>query len=415
MIHQDIASLAKPITSFLPDPDNARKHDPKNLAAIKASLVKFGQRKPIVCQQTDSGLIVRAGNGTLEAAQSLGWQELAAVVITEDNVTATGYAIADNRTAELADWDLGVLDETLFSLQRDGVDLLDLGFSEEDLAKLLPKEIEAVEGEDDVPEVVETICKPGDLWLLGEHRVLCGDSTDVLQVERLMNGQKADMVFVDPPYGVSYTKKNEYLNSITRGHRLTNAIKNDDMKPEEMNEFWFSVLSNIYIASSDKCSYYICSPQRGDLMMMMMMSIIRAGWQLKHILIWVKNNHVLGRGDYNYKHEPILYGWKAKGTHKFVGGGRCKTTVWDFNKPLKNDLHPTMKPVELCQEAILNSSEDGEIVLDTFLGSGSTLIASDKISRRCYGLELDPNYCDVIIARWEKFTGKKATLEVPHA
>lgn len=213
---------------------------------------------------------------------------------------------------------------------------------------------------------------------------MCGDSTDLACVERLMGGDKADMVFTDPPYGVSYA---------------------------DNNEFWFTVLSNVHIATSNQASYYICSPQGGDLMMMMM-SIIRAGWQLKHMLIWVKNNHVLGRCDYNYKHEPILYGWKEDGTHEFVGGGRCKTSVWDFNKPLKNDLHPTMKPIELCEEAILNSSRQGQITLDPFLGSGSTLIAAEKTSRKCYGMEIDPHYCDVILTRWEKFTGKTAELQV---
>lgn len=392
------------ISALVFDPVNARKHDEKNLKAIKGSLAKFGQQKPIVVNQ--DGVVI-AGNGTLAAAQELGWQNINVVRTELTGSEAIAFAIADNRTSELAAWDDEILGKTLKALQDENFDLSAIGFEDFSFEEA---KLEPGCGEDDIPEKVEPKTKLGDMYQLGGHRLLCGDSTDVLQVERLMGGEKADMIFTDPPYGVSYADKNSYLNAIAPAKRIQVAIENDHMKPKEMNEFWFTVLSNAYVVTSNKASYYICSPQGGDLMMMMMMSIIRAGWQLKHMLIWVKNNHVLGRCDYNYKHEPILYGWKEKGTHDFVGAGRCKTSVWDFNKPLKNDLHPTMKPIELCEEAILNSSHKEQIVLDLFLGSGSTMIASEKSGRRCYGMELDPHYCDIIVARWEKYTGKTAVL-----
>lgn len=395
------------IASLSYDPANAMGHPDENIEAIKGSLKRFGQQKPIV---VDAKGVVRAGNGTLRAAIALGWTD---IVVTRSDLTGselTAYALADNRTSQLGQWDMGVLGATLKALQDEGFPLPEIGFGDDFLKVLEPELPPGLTDPDDVPASAETRCKAGDLWVLGRHRLLCGDSTQLDLVERLMGGEMADLLFTDPPYGVSYGDKNAFLNAISRGNSIQIPIKNDHMKPDEMNEFWADILTNVYAVTSNKASYYICSPQGGDLMMMMMMSIIRAGWQLKHMLIWVKNNHVLGRCDYNYKHEPILYGWKTEGTHEFIGEGRCKTSVWDFPKPKKNDLHPTMKPVDLYAEAILNSSRRDGLVIDPFLGSGSTLIACEKTGRRCYGLELDEHYCDIIIKRWEDFTGKTAVL-----
>lgn len=237
---------------------------------------------------------------------------------------------------------------------------------------------------------------------------MCGDSIDLEQVKTLMGGGKADMIFTDPPYGVSYTEKNEFLNRIDASQRLTNPIENDSHTPEGMNAFWEKVFGNLAEVTTDKAAYYITSPQGGDLLLLLL-AIQNTPFQLKHMLIWNKNNHVLGRCDYNYKHEPIIYGWKKKGTHIFYGGGKFKTTVWDIPKPLKSDLHPTMKPVELVANCILDCTKEGDSVIDVFGGSGTTLIAAEQLNRRCYMMELDPHYCDVIIARWEKLTGKEAT------
>lgn len=265
--------------------------------------------------------------------------------------------------------------------------------------------------DDDIPNEAPQRVKYGHIWQLERHRLICGDSTDLDTVSALMGGDQADMVFTDPPYGVSYVDKNKFLNSIDggEGNRIEKPIENDHKSASDIYSLWCEVFKIIHDFSKDTCSYYICSPQGGE-QMLMMQAIEFSSFSLKHTLIWVKNNHALGRCDYNYKHEPILYGWKKKGTHKFYGNGQCKTSVWPFDKPMKNDLHPTMKPVELVVEAILNSSKDDDIVIDPFLGSGTSLIACEKTNRKCYGIEIDPRYCDIILQRWEAFTGKKAML-----
>lgn len=215
------------------------------------------------------------------------------------------------------------------------------------------------------------------------------------------------MVFTDPPYGVSYTDKNEVLNSLDGGKRKTKAIENDALPAKEMAGFWTAAFANLAACTKEKMVYYITAPQGGD--MLLLQSAIEDGpLAFKHMLIWNKNNHILGRCDYNYKHEPILYGWKKKGTHTFYGQGKFKTSVWDIDKPLKNDLHPTMKPVELVANCLLDGSKEGDIVLDIFGGSGTTIVAAEETGRRCYMMELDPHYCDVILARWEKLTGQQA-------
>ena len=383
-----------------------RKHSAKNLDAIKGSLTKFGQQKPIV---VDKNGVVVAGNGTLEAAKALGWDSIDIVRTELIGPDAIAFALADNRTAELAEWDAGALHETLKGLQEIDFDLGAIGFDDDFMASVTPEVAnEGLTDPDAIPEVTDTRCKPGDLWQLGAHRLLCGDSTNVQHVERLMGGEKADLWLTDPPYGVSYADKNEFLNSLGNGIRLTKRIENDHLSLEDTERFWFEAATSAYIACSDKAAYYWFACQGGDQMMMMMMSISRANWKVRHELIWVKNNHVLGRCDYQYKHEPILYGWKKDGTHNFYGG--FQTSVLEFPKPQSSKLHPTMKPIELIERLLGNSSQPGGAILDTFLGSGSTLIACEKTGRRCFGMEIDPHYCDVILKRWEDFTGKTAIL-----
>lgn len=232
---------------------------------------------------------------------------------------------------------------------------------------------------------------------------MCGDSTDAGSVAILMDGQKADMVFTDPPYGVSYTEKNEFLNSLGEGHRLTKAIENDSKAPEEMYDFWTKCFVLLYEFSKNTMAYYVTAPQCGDLLLLLLQALRDSGFMVKHQLIWNKNNHVLGRCDYNYKHEPIIYGWKIGKTHNFYGEGKFKTSVWDIAKPLKNDLHPTMKPIELIANAALDVTKENDLVLDLFGGSGSTLIACEQLGRKCYMMEIDPKYCDVIRKRYWKF------------
>lgn len=236
------------------------------------------------------------------------------------------------------------------------------------------------------------------------HRLICGDSTDKATVEKLMNCEKADMVFTDTPYNVDYSSKNHFLNEADKGNRIQKDIAGDfGYTDEECGEkLWKPAFQNMRDNAKDCCSIYVTMPQ-GGAHMMMMMTIAAAGWQVKHELIWVKNNHVLGRTDYFYKHEPILYGW-AK-THKFYGKGEFDKSVWEIPKPQKSDLHPTMKPIRLIANCLQNNSLENDIVLDLFGGSGSTLIACEQLGRVCYMAELDEHYCDVILQRYINFTG----------
>ena len=235
---------------------------------------------------------------------------------------------------------------------------------------------------------------------------MCGDSTDESDVSILTDGVKANMIFTDPPYNVDYGSKNEYLNTVCPRNRIQTPIKNDrfDTDEEIGSKLWKPAFKNMREHAENDCSIYVTMPQGGAHMMMMMMCA--ASWQVKHELIWVKNNHVLGRADYNYKHEPILFGWADK--HKFYGKGEFLKSVWEIPNPNKSDLHPTMKPIQLINNCLLNSSKEGDTVLDLFGGSGSTLIACEQLNRKCYMMELDPHYCDVIIDRWESMTGKEA-------
>jgi site-specific DNA-methyltransferase (adenine-specific) len=386
-----------PIDSVQFDAANVRKHGERNLATIKASLNRFGQQKPIV---VDANGVVRAGNGTLAAAKALGWKEIAIVRSTLSGADATAYAIADNRTAELAEWDDDALAQTLAALQIEDEEIAAAtGFDAKEIDALLaPKEVV----EDEVPEPpADPITKPGDLWILGEHRLLCGDSTKAEDVERLMAGAKADLWLTDPPYGVAYESAGRKGKANQHAH-----IENDSMPLDEMASFWQSAAEAAYRSCTDAASYYWFACQGGD-QMMMMMSISRAKWRVRHELIWVKDQMVFGRCDYHYKHEPILYGWKQDGTHEW-NADRKQTSVLEYPRPRKSDEHPTMKPVELVAYLAANNTRKGQAIIDTFCGSGTTLIAAEQLGRKCYGMEISPAYCDVIVKRWETLTGKKA-------
>jgi DNA modification methylase len=254
--------------------------------------------------------------------------------------------------------------------------------------------------DDEVPdEPVEPTAKLGDLYKLGNHFLLCGDSTNIADVEKLMNGQRADMVYTDPPYGVGYVGQKDNVRE---------GIKNDSLKTEDFEDFLFKVFTSLFLMLKEGAAYYVSSPQGGNQMMMMMM-MMKAGMPCRHELIWVKNSLVMGRCDYHYKHEPILYGWKEGAAHSWYGD-RDKVSVWEVSRPSASKLHPTMKPVELIEIPLKNSSKEGDAILDLFGGSGSTLIACEKLNRKCFMCELEPRYVDVIIKRYEDYTGNKATL-----
>lgn len=386
------------------DSGNYRKHNDKNKELINKSLKECGAGRSIVIDNEDN---IIAGNGIYEQAQKLGLKtkvvetdgsELVVVKRTDlatDDDKRKQLAVMDNSTSDSSEFDFELLNEDFESetLNDWGIELPEFDLEEE-------KEVV----EDEVPEEVETRCKLGDIWQLGEHRLMCGDSTKIDDVEKLMNGEKADMVFTDPPYSVNYTKK---AKEILKSKNYV-EIKNDNMSVEQTSkEIWQPAFKNAQLVSNDTCSIYATMPQGGDQMMMMMM--MNASWQVKHELIWVKEAPVfsMGRLDYDYKHEPIAYGWNKQ--HKFYGKGEFTKSVWEIPRT-ENKLHPTMKPVALIGNAIKNSTEKGQNVLDIFGGSGSTLIACEQLNRKCYMMELDEKYCDVIITRWENLTGKKAVL-----
>lgn len=391
---------------------NARTHSDYQVHLIAQSIKKWGFTNPVLVDG-NGGII--AGHGRVLAAYKLGLTRVPCRVLGYlDEAQKQAYVLADNKLAEKAGWDFDMLKDELAEIESYGYDLADLGFEQEELESILAQDNPVDEGltdPDAVPDVSENpVTKLGDVWILGKHRLMCGDSTKKEMVEQLMNGEKADLWLTDPPYGVSYADKNAFLNAIGNGDRLTNRIKNDHLSIDELEIFWQQVAETAHLFCHNHAPYYWFACQGGDqMMMMMMMSISRANWKVRHELIWVKNNHVLSRCDYHYKHEPILYGWKKDGTHKFFGD--FQTSVLEFDKPMSSKLHPTMKPIELLERLIKNSSEQDKIVLDTFLGSGSTLIACEKTGRRCYGTEIEPHYVSVIIERWQDFTGQEARLE----
>lgn len=387
-----------PIDSIRPYERNPRKNDAA-VDAVAASIREFGFQQPIVCD-TDGVVIV--GHTRLKAAKKLGMKTVPVVYANLTSDKAKAYRLADNKTSELSDWNFEHLEIELGDIE---LDMEQFGFEDEEDKK----DAEAMEDDYEPDPPKEPKAKRGDIYQLGRHRLMCGDSTLIDDVEKLMNGAKADMLFTDPPYGVDYASKNKYLNTISTGNRIQVPIKNDNLDiQEEKDRLWVPAFSNARIVADDKCAYYIASPQGGEFMMIMMMAICEAGWQLKHMIIWNKNCHVLGRSDYNYKHEPILYGWNQQ--HNFYGKGKFKSSVWDIPKPQKSDLHPTMKPIALVLECLLNSTKAGDNVLDVFGGSGTTLMACEQTERNCFMMEYEPHYIDVIIDRWEKFTGKKAEL-----
>lgn len=393
-------------------PRNPRTWTLSEINRIAASLKEtpeLFEARPILVLPKNGKYVIIGGNLRYEGCRKNKDKEVPCFVLPEDTPLEKLKELVIKDNGSFGAWDYDAL-----ANEWDNGRLPDWGVPVWEMEQEGKEEERKEVNEDDFDEEKDGIlvrCKPGDIWQLGDHRLMCGDSTDLETVKTLMGGVKADMVFTDPPYGVSYTEKNEYLNSLGAGHRLTKAIENDNRKPTEMYDFWLKCFKCIHECTQDKMAYYITAPQGGDLLLLLLLllqAVRDAGFMLKHQLIWNKNNHVLGRCDYHYKHEPIIYGWKIGGTHSFQGKGKFKTSVWDIPKPLKNDLHPTMKPVELVCECLLDNSQDQDSVLDLFGGSGTTLIAAEQLGRKAYLMELDPHYCDVIIARWEKLTGREA-------
>ncbi len=362
---------------------------------------KWGSRFKVPIIAKSNGLIVD-GHLRYKAARQLNLAEVP--VVLADDLTETqirAFRIMINQSAHWADWDEELLAVELKQLDAEDFDLDILGFSDEDLDGFLLEEPEGNTEDDAVPEVQEQpVSKTGDVWILGSHRLLCGSATESTDVEKLMDGQLADMVFTDPPYNVDYANPEKDGKA-----KKDRRIKNDNLG-NEFHGFLLAAMTNMLTVC--KGAIYVCmSSSELDTLQ----SAFRgAGGKWSTFLIWAKNTFTLGRADYQRQYEPILYGWK-EGTDHFWCGGRDQGDVWFFNKPVKNDLHPTMKPVELVERAVRNSSKSKDIVLDLFGGSGSTLIACEKTGRQARLTELAPKYVDVIVRRWEEYTGKEATLE----
>lgn len=360
-----------------------------------------------------------AGNKSQKAAIAAGIKKVRIIETTGDELVAVKrtdisldskegreLALADNLTTQVnLAWDEVELDKVA---AQEGIDLPEWGIDPKSLGLQDPTETKEAQ-EDDFDEEkdkVETVCKKGDIWLLGQHRLMCGDSTSAEDVARLMDGEKADMCFTDPPYNVNIAGGVSRFDDNAEGLKILNDnFKTDDEAGEKL---WLPAFTNIRANSKDQCAIYVSMPQGGTHMMMMMMMMAKAGWQVKHEIIWKKQSIVLGRQDYNYQHEPICYGWNK--THKFRGKGKFhNTSIWEIDRPTKSKEHPTMKPIALIEECLLDNSDAKDIVIDLFGGSGSTLIACEQLGRKARLMELDEHYCDVIIARWEKLTGNKAT------
>ncbi len=392
-----------PMDKLLPYARNARQHSDEQIAQIAASIAEFGFVNP--CLVGADGVLV-AGHGRLAAARKLGLATVPVVVL--DHLTPTqrrALVLADNRLAELATWDDALLRVELEALQDEGFDLDLTGFDADALAELLADEEPQIEGrtEDDaIPEMPEEpVSRPGDVWRLGPHRLVCGDATTAEAYARLFpDGERADMVFTDPPYNVNYA--NSAKDKLRGKHR---PILNDALG-EGFYDFLYDALALI-MAHTRGAIYVAMSSSELDTLQA---AFRAAGGHWSTFIIWAKNTFTLGRSDYQRQYEPILYGWPEGATRHWCGD-RDQGDVWQIKKPAKNDLHPTMKPVDLVERAIRNSSRPGDVVLDPFGGSGTTLIAAEKAGRVARLIELDPKYADVIVRRWQEWTGRQAMRE----
>jgi len=385
------------ITSIKPYENNPRKLSETAIEKVAMSLKEYGFRQPIV---VDKDRVIVAGHTRFRASKKLGLKQVPISII--DNLTdeqINAYRIADNRTAEESEWDNELLKMEIKELEAKDFKLDLLGFNDDQLNDILFEEKQGLTDEDEVPEAPEEpISKLGDIWKLGKHKLICGDSTKLDTYEKLCKETKVDLYLTDPPYNVSYEGKTK--------DKLT--IQNDKQTDDEFIQF----LSQAFVSADSVLkmggAFYIWHSDSEGLNFRL--ACIEAKWKLRQTLIWSKNSMVMGRQDYHWQHEPCLYGWKEGSSHSWYSD-RKQTTIIKYDRPTKSKLHPTMKPVGLMEYLVKNSSKQEDIILDSFLGSGSTLMACEKLDRICYGVELDPKYCDVIVKRWEQFTGKKAELE----
>lgn len=386
-------------TDLIPYARNARTHSDEQVVQIAASIHEFGWTNPVL---VDEQRVIIAGHGRVLAARKLGLSTVPCIELSHlSEAQKRAYIIADNKLALNAGWDDELLKLELFALEEEGFDLALTGFDLDELADLMPEEgTEGLTDPDAAPEVQdEAITVLGDVWLLGKHRLMCGDSTSVDDIGKLCDGNLVDMWLTDPPYNVSYTGKTK------------DALKilNDNSTPDDFRQFLrdaYTAADNImkpgavfYIWHADSEGYNFRGAAQDS------------GWKVRQCLIWKKHAFVMSRQDYHWRHEPCLYGWKEGAGHLWAAD-RKQTTVLEFDRPSRSADHPTMKPVALFEYQMLNNTKGGDIILDSFGGSGTTMIAAEKNGRMAYLMELDAKYCDVIVRRWQNFTGLKVTREV---
>jgi DNA modification methylase len=412
----------KQIADLIPAPYNPRQSTAKQEKHLKESLEKFGMVEPIIFNK-QTGYIV-GGHFRVRELKKLGIKEIECVIVDLNEDDEKELNIRLNANTGSWDWDTLANDWDVAELEAWGLEIPQFDNEAE--------ELEASEDDYDVPEGgIETDIVIGDLFEIGEHRLLCGDSTDASNVAFLFDGKLADMVMTDPPYNVDYSSKNKMLNYSDKGNKIQDDIENDKMDDNLFDNFIFEFYKNFKDITKEGGSWYVWSPP-GNTETKFRNQWNESGLLLKQCLVWVKNNFVLGRQDYQWKHESCLYGWKEGAAHYFVDdrtkktviedeldykklsksellnilkemlSDKIKTSVLKIDKPMRNDLHPTMKPILLLAPLIENSSRVGEIVADGFLGSGSTMVAAHQLKRRCFGLELEPKYCAVIIDRMAK-------------
>ena len=380
--------MKAPIDTIKENPHNPRTITEDKFRKLVKSLQQFPEMleaRPIV---VDENNVVLGGNMRLKAAKQAGLQEVPIFRSEWSHDRNSEFIIKDNVGFGEWDWDLLANEWEAYDLEDWG---LDVWVPEE--------EKEGLTDPDEVPEVpADPVTQLGDLWILGDHRLLCGDSTKAEDVERLMDGHLADLWLTDPPYNIAYEG----------GSKKRDMIENDEMGDADFRSFLVLSYTTAHNALCPGAAFYIFHADTEGLNFRGAADDV--GLQVRQVLIWNKNNSAFGRSDYHWKHEPCLYGWKDGAAHNWHND-RKQTTVLEFDRPSRSSEHPTMKPVELVEYCMGNSSTKGQIVLDSFLGSGSTLIAAEKTGRKCYGMELDPKYCDVIVKRWEEFTGEKASKQ----
>ena len=384
------------IQKLVPYINNARTHSPEQIGKLRASLREFGFINPVIIDR-DYGVI--AGHGRILAAKEEGIREIPCVFadhLTEAQKKA--YIIADNRMAMDAGWDEELLRVEIEALQGMDFDPLLTGFDEKELAALFDDGAEAKDDDFDVDEELEkpVFSKTGDVWTLGRHRLVCGDSTKAETYETLMQGKKANLVVTDPPYNVNY-------------EGTAGKIKNDNMAAEKFYQFLLDAFTNMEKVMAEDASIYVFHADTEGLNFRR--AFTDAGFYLSGCCIWKKPSLVLGRSPYQWQHEPVLYGWKKNGKHQWYSD-RKQTTIWEFEKPRKNADHPTMKPIPLLAYPITNSSMSNTLILDPFGGSGSTLIACEQTDRSCCTIELDEKYCDVIVKRYVELKGSAEDVSV---